>query len=185
MVEMLSHQMEGIHLEWTRILGCVNERWGKQGSGGKWKKNESNHPFPRFQSEIWYYVCWVSDLFICKSHCTSLKMPCPRKSKKIHQHLSLYSLCLYRLTSRIFITMVYLRCPQWVPMYPFWHRQWSSLQLPPFMQRMLQCWTWKGKKKKTDLFLQFKHIDSNSSRELICSEEKIKWFLKIHIFMQK
>lgn len=43
----------------------------------------------------------------------------------------------------------------------------------------------KRKKKKTDLFLQFKHIDSNSSRELICSEEKIKWFLKIHIFMQK
>lgn len=130
----------------------VNQRWGKQCSGGKWKKNESNHPFPRFQSEIWYYVCWVSDLFICKSHCTSLKMPCPRNSKKIHQHLSLYSLCLYRLTSRILITMVYLRCPQWVPMYPFWHRQWSSLQLPPFMQRMLQCWTWKGKKKDWFIF---------------------------------
>lgn len=59
-------------------------------------------------------------------------------------HIRLHSLAC----SEIPVSMVHLRCPQWAPMYPFWHRQWSSLQLPPFIQRMLQCWTWKEKKKE-------------------------------------
>lgn len=105
----------------------------------------------------------------------------------MHQHLSLYSLCRYRLNVEYLEWLTYVVHSAFLCILSGT----DSGHHCSCLHSYSGCYSVglekeKGKKDFCFLFLQFKYMDCNSSQELICSDLKKKsndsW---IHIFMHK